>query len=87
MSLSLCLTVTVTVIVIVIVIATVIVIVTAIVTVTVIIIVTEITNKKSYETIETLFNPLVPRVKKVKIRQFNFKLTFTGLICKRNISY
>ena len=29
-------------------------------------------------------NPLVPRVKNIKIRQFNFKLTFTGLIFKGN---
>ena len=30
------------------------------------------------------FNPLVPRVQKWKIRQFNFKFTSNGLICKGN---
>ena len=29
------------------------------------------------------FNPLVPRELKLKIRQFNFKLTFNGLIAKK----
>ena len=34
-----------------------------------------------------IFNPLVPRMKKIKIRQFNFKLTFTGLICKGKLDF
>ena len=30
------------------------------------------------------FNPLVPRVQNIKSRQFRFRLTLTGLICKGN---
>ena len=32
-----------------------------------------------------IINPLLPKVKNLKLRQFNFKLTFTGLINVKEI--
>ena len=40
--------------------------------------------KVSLSAMELMLNPLVPRAEKIKIRQYNFELSFNGLICKGN---